>query len=116
MATAKVDTWKKTAAYAVDGLVEQCKNVAKQLIELDKQRAAIQDGLEKAAGEVSKKIKLSGFDEADREEVDKFRMAIFERMRPGNLGAFQGYGSVLPRSNFPKSSLEIGFKLEWKKN
>jgi hypothetical protein len=112
MAASKVETWKRTAANAVDGLCKQFESVAKELADLDKKRKAIKDGLEKSANDVSKRIKLDGFTEAEQDEVEKFRKAIFERVELKSR-PLKGYAEVFPNAAGTKTSLAIHFHIRW---
>jgi hypothetical protein len=112
MAASKVESWKKTAAYAVDGLTKQLETVAKELADLDKKRKAVKDALEKFAENVSKKIKLDDFPETDQDEVEKFRKAVFETVKRKS-NALKGYGEVDPSSAGTKTSLAINFSIRW---
>jgi len=118
MASAKVETWKKKAKSAIDGLGKEFESVAKELAEFDtemaKKRKAIQDRLSKSAEEVAKKIKLDGFAEADMEEVRKADEEL--RKTAKDKGAvLKGYASVDPSAMITGSSIVIYFSIQWRK-
>jgi len=112
MAASKVETWKKMAATAVDGFCNQMEATGKELAELEKKRKAVKAGLEKLGEDVSKKIKLEGYDKSEQEDVDKFVDSVLKRVRQKS-STLKAYLQVYPAAVGGSGKQSINFDIHW---
>ena len=118
MASPKVETWKKKAKTAIEGLGKEFESIAKELAEFEqdvvKKRKAIQDRLTKSAEDDTKKIKFDGFEESDFEDVRKADEELRKTAKDKGT-ALKDFAFVDPSAMITKSSIVIYFGIQWKK-
>ena len=114
MASAKIETWKKSASAAVIELCKEINSAVQEFEELEKKRKALQDRFEKASRDASKGLKCAGYTEADEADVIKHEAAI-KNATLQTLKPLRAHGDIVWRALITKTSVTVDFDIKWPK-